>query len=68
MPFANLNSEEGWKKFVTEAPINRGAMKHFDRFRFLTWEIVEKFFHSLDLKILAYQREPWRDILVVFEK
>jgi ubiquinone/menaquinone biosynthesis C-methylase UbiE len=66
--FANLNSESGWTKFVAEAPINRGNRKHFDRFCFLTWEIVEKFFHSLDLKILEYKREPWRDILVVFEK
>jgi ubiquinone/menaquinone biosynthesis C-methylase UbiE len=66
--FANVNSESGWSKFVTEAPINRGNRKHFDRFCFLTWEIVEKFFHSLELKILAYKREPWRDILVVFEK
>ncbi len=66
--FANLNSEGGWNKFTTEAPLNRGNQKHFDRFCFLTWEIVEKFFHSLDLKIVASQREPWRDILVVFEK
>ena len=66
--FANLNSAEGWNKFVTEAPINRGNKKNFDRFCFLTWEIVEKFFLSLDLKILAYKREPWRDILVVFGK
>jgi ubiquinone/menaquinone biosynthesis C-methylase UbiE len=66
--FANLNSAEGWNKFVIEAPINRGNQKHFDRFCFLTWEIVEKFVNSLDLKIVASQREPWRDILVVFEK
>jgi ubiquinone/menaquinone biosynthesis C-methylase UbiE len=66
--FANLNSEGGWNKFTTEAPINRGNQKHFDRFCFLTWEIVEKFFNSLDLKIVDSQREPWRDILVVFEK
>jgi ubiquinone/menaquinone biosynthesis C-methylase UbiE len=66
--FANLNSEEGWNKFITEAPLNRGNQKHFDRFCFLTWEIVEKFFNSLDLKIVASHREPWRDILVIFEK
>jgi SAM-dependent methyltransferase len=66
--FANLHSEEGWNKFITEAPANRGNRKHFDRFCFLTWEIVEKFFHSSGLKIVAHQREPWRDILVVFEK
>jgi ubiquinone/menaquinone biosynthesis C-methylase UbiE len=66
--FANLNSEEGWHKFITEAPINRGRQKHFDRFCFLTWEIVEKFFRSLELNIVTYQREPWRDILVVFQK
>jgi ubiquinone/menaquinone biosynthesis C-methylase UbiE len=66
--FANLNSEEGWHKFITEVPINRGRQKHFDRFCFLTWEIVEKFFRSLELNIITYQREPWRDILVVFQK
>jgi SAM-dependent methyltransferase len=66
--FANLNSDAGWNKFVIEAPINRGNQKNFDRFCFLTWEIVEKFFLSLDLKILTYKREPWRDILVVFGK
>jgi ubiquinone/menaquinone biosynthesis C-methylase UbiE len=66
--FANLNSEGGWHKFITEAPINRGRQKHFDRFCFLTWEIVEKFFRSLELNIVTYQREPWRDILVVFQK
>jgi SAM-dependent methyltransferase len=66
--FANLNSEEGWHKFITEASINRGRQKHFDRFCFLTWEIVEKFFGSLELNIVTSQREPWRDILVVFQK
>lgn len=66
--FANLNSEEGWNKFITEVPLNRGNQKHFDRFCFLTWDIVETFCNSLDLKILAYKREPWRDILVVIEK
>jgi len=66
--FANLNSDEGWEKFVREARINRGNQKHFDRFCFLTWEIVEKFFTSLDLQILARKREPWRDILVVFRR
>jgi ubiquinone/menaquinone biosynthesis C-methylase UbiE len=66
--FANLNSAEGWDKFITEAPTNRGHPKHFDRFCFLTWEIVEKFFSSLELEIVASQREPWRDILVVFQK
>jgi ubiquinone/menaquinone biosynthesis C-methylase UbiE len=66
--FANLNSDEGWNKFIIEAPTNRGNRKNFDRFCFLTWEVVEKFFFSLNLKILAYKREPWRDILVVFGK
>jgi SAM-dependent methyltransferase len=66
--FANLNSEEGWQKFVVEAPINRGPHKHFDRFRFLTWEIVARFLDALNLGLLAHKREPWRDILVVFEK
>jgi SAM-dependent methyltransferase len=66
--FANLNSEGGWHKFITEVPINRGRQKLFDRFCFLTWEIVEKFFRSLELNIVASEREPWRDILVVFHK
>jgi SAM-dependent methyltransferase len=66
--FANLNSDEGWHKFITEAPLNRGRQKHFDRFCFLTWEIVEKFFRSLELNMVTSQREPWRDILVVFHK
>lgn len=66
--FANLNSPEGWQKFVIEVSINRGAEKNFDRFRFLTWEIVERIISSLDFTILDYQKEPWRDILVVFEK
>jgi SAM-dependent methyltransferase len=66
--FANLNSEEGWSKFITEVPLNRGNHKNFDRFCFLTWDIVERFCHSLDFKILAHKREPWRDILVVISK
>lgn len=66
--FANLSSSDGWKKFVAEVPINRGGGKNFDRFRFLTWEIVEKFLKSLDFNILKHKKEPWRDIIVVFEK
>ena len=66
--FANLNSAAGWDKFITEAPTNRGQRKHFDRFCFLTWEIVDQFFRTLELEIVASQREPWRDILVVFQK
>lgn len=66
--FANLNSPEGWEHFITDVPHNLGRTKNFDRFRFLTWEIVEKFLRSLDFEILTLKKEPWRDILVVFEK
>jgi len=64
--FANFNSEEGWQKFVGEASLNRGNRKAVDRFRFLTWEIVDRLFRSLSLEIVDSLREPWRDILVVF--
>jgi ubiquinone/menaquinone biosynthesis C-methylase UbiE len=66
--FANLNSPDGWNKFVTEYSLNRGNNKHFDRFRFLTWEIVERLLKIIGFNILHYKKEPWRDILVVFEK
>ncbi|MDW7761605.1 MAG: class I SAM-dependent methyltransferase [Acidobacteriota bacterium] len=66
--FANLISEDGWKKFETESVFNIGGHKHFDRFRFLTWEIVEKMVTHFDFRILDSWKEPWRDILVVFQK
>jgi ubiquinone/menaquinone biosynthesis C-methylase UbiE len=66
--FANLNSPEGWQKFVAEVPLNKGNNKNFDRFRFLTWEIVERLICSLNFDILDNKKEPWRDILVVLEK
>lgn len=66
--FANLLSPDGWKKFVSELPSNKGGNKSFDRFRFLTWEIVERFLASLNFKILSSKAGSWRDILVVFEK
>lgn len=66
--FANLNSEDGWRKFEVESEFNRGESKHFDRFRFLTWEIVDKMIARLDFRIIDSRKEPWRDILVVFEK
>lgn len=65
---ANLNSVGGWAKFVKEARLNRGPNKHFDRFRFLTWEIVDKMRESLGLELLTSWREPWRDLLLVFRK
>lgn len=64
--FANILSPEGWQKFVTEVPFYRGDHKYYNRFRFLTWEIVERFLSSLGFVILSYKKEPWRDILVVF--
>jgi cyclopropane fatty-acyl-phospholipid synthase-like methyltransferase len=66
--FANLNSPEGWKKFVDEVPIHRGNAAYYNRFRFLTWEIVERFVAGLGFEILDHRKEPWRDILVFFRK
>ncbi len=64
--FANLTSEAGWRKFTGEAPLNQGSQKSIARFRFLTWEIVERFFRFLHFEIVDSLREPWRDILMVF--
>ena len=66
--FANLNSQEGWKKFVEEVPFHRGSKEYYNQFRFLTWEIVERFFSSLGFEILDHRKEPFRDILVQFRK
>jgi ubiquinone/menaquinone biosynthesis C-methylase UbiE len=66
--FANLNSPEGWKKFVDEVPFYRGKNEYYNRFRFLTWEIVERFVTVLGFEILDHRKEPWRDILVLFRK
>ncbi len=65
---ANFNSPEGFAKFLREAPINRGHRKHFDRFRFLTWEMVQRLVAAAGLRIVDHRREPWRDILVVLDK
>ena len=66
--FANLNSEAGWKKFVEEVPFHRGSKEYYNQFRFLTWEIVARFFSSLGFEILDHRKEPFRDILVLFRK
>lgn len=66
--FANLNSQAGWRKFVEEVPFYRGNNEYYNRFRFLTWEIVELFISSLGFELLDNRKEPWRDILVLFRK
>jgi len=65
--FANILSEEGWKKFVSEVEYSRQEPKPLGRFCYLTPEYANHMITKLGFRIIQ-NKDIGRDFMVVFSK